>query len=82
MKREAMAPGAGSAPASAPPSPRARSIWEFDHGFSAPRNGFRRRRGLLRAQRRLAFLDGIAVPTLVIHALDDPWIPPDGLSRL
>ncbi|MBL8654484.1 MAG: hypothetical protein JNJ97_09795, partial [Alphaproteobacteria bacterium] len=23
------------------------------------------------------FLDAIAVPTLIVHALDDPWIPPD-----
>jgi predicted alpha/beta-fold hydrolase len=54
----------------------ARSIWEFDHRFSAPRNGFRSAEDYYERNAAKRFLDGIAVPTLVIHALDDPWIPP------
>ncbi len=55
----------------------ARSIWEFDHRFSAPRNGFRGAEDYYERNAAKRFLDGIAVPTLVIHALDDPWIPPE-----
>ena len=55
----------------------ARSIWEFDHHFSAPRNGFAGAEDYYERNAAKRFLDGIAVPTLVIHALDDPWIPPD-----
>ncbi|HKW53495.1 MAG TPA: alpha/beta fold hydrolase [Stellaceae bacterium] len=54
----------------------ARSIWEYDHRFSAPRNGFRGAENYYERNAARRFLDGIAVPTLVIHALDDPWIPP------
>ncbi len=54
---------------------RARSIWEFDHSFSAPRNGFAGAEDYYHRNASGGFLDGIAVPTLVIHALDDPWIP-------
>jgi hypothetical protein len=55
----------------------ARSIWEFDHRFSAPRNGFRGAEDYYERNGAKRFLDGVAVPTLVIHALDDPWIPPE-----
>jgi uncharacterized protein len=55
----------------------ARSIWEYDHRFSAPRNGFRGAEDYYERNAAKRFLDGIAVPTLVIHALDDPWIPPE-----
>jgi predicted alpha/beta-fold hydrolase len=54
----------------------ARSIWEFDHRFSAPRNGFGGAENYYERNAAKRFLDGVAVPTLVIHALDDPWIPP------
>lgn len=53
----------------------ARSIWEFDHRFSAPRNGFRGAEDYYERNAAKRFLDGIGVPTLVIYALDDPWIP-------
>ncbi len=75
MKAEAIAPGADL------PAPErravlaARSIWEFDHVYSAPRAGFP---GAADYYARTAcgrFLAGVRVPTLVVHALDDPWIP-------
>jgi predicted alpha/beta-fold hydrolase len=53
----------------------ARSIWAFDHGFSAPRNGFRGAEDYYERNAARRYMDGIAVPTLVIHSLDDPWIP-------
>jgi uncharacterized protein len=77
MRHEALASGAELAASERAAIREARSIWEFDHRFSAPRssrNTPRPRQSRCAAQR---FLDGIEVPTLVIHALDDPWIPVD-----
>jgi hypothetical protein len=52
-----------------------RTIREFDSVFSAPRNGFTDADHYYEANSARNFLGGIAVPTLVIHALDDPWVP-------
>jgi uncharacterized protein len=54
---------------------KARSIWEFDHRFSAPRNNFKGAEDYYERNAARRFLDGITVPTLIIQALDDPWIP-------
>jgi uncharacterized protein len=77
MRREALAPGAELAAAERAAIREARSIWEFDHRFSAPRNGFADAEEYYEKNAAGRFLDDIAVPTLVIHALDDPWIPAD-----
>jgi predicted alpha/beta-fold hydrolase len=53
----------------------ARSIWACDHGFSAPRNGFSGAEEYYERKSSRHFLAGISVPTLLIHALDDPWVP-------
>ncbi len=53
----------------------ARTVIEFDDRFVAPRNGFAGAADYYRRCSAAAYLDGIGVPTLVIHALDDPWIP-------
>lgn len=55
----------------------ARSIWQFDQDFTAPRNGFTSAEDYYAKNGAASFLDGIKVPTLVIHAQDDPWVPPD-----
>lgn len=47
----------------------------FDQRFTAPRNGYDGADDYYRRNSSSFFLDGIAVPTLVIQALDDPWIP-------
>lgn len=75
MKRESLGPGAEVSAAESTAIRQARSIWEFDHRFSAPRNGFQGAEDYYERNAAKHFLDGIAVPTLVIHALDDPWIP-------
>ena len=59
---------------------RARNLLEFDDTFVAPRNGFSGALEYYDACRALRFLPEIRVPTLVIHALDDPWIPPDAYT--
>ena len=82
MRREALAPGAELSADERGVIRDARSIWEFDHRFSAPRNGFAGAEDYYERNTARRFLDGIAVPTLVIYALDDPWIPaPAYLAR-
>ncbi len=53
----------------------ARTLTEFDDRFVAPRNGFDGARDYYHRCSGLRFLDDIRTPVLVIHALDDPWIP-------
>jgi uncharacterized protein len=52
-----------------------RTVYEFDDRFVAPRNGFAGAEDYYTRCSALRFLPAIRVPTLVIHALDDPWIP-------
>jgi hypothetical protein len=59
----------------------ARSIFEFDDRFVAPRNGYAGAAEYYAQNSAARFLAAIRVPTLVIHALDDPWIPPDAYTR-
>lgn len=59
----------------------ARTIYEFDDRFSAPRNGFDGGDDYY-ARRAAGRTHGtIRVPTLLIHALDDPWVPSDAYAR-
>ncbi len=53
----------------------ARSIPEFDDRFTAPRNGFTGVDDYYRRCSAPRFMAVVRVPTLVIHARDDPWIP-------
>ncbi len=75
MKREALA-----APAELSESERraireSRSVWEFDDRYVAPHNGWNSAEAYYAANSARGFLGGIRVPTLVLHSLDDPWIP-------
>ncbi|WP_145609435.1 YheT family hydrolase [Nitrospirillum amazonense] len=56
---------------------RARTIYDFDDGYVAPANGWRDAEEYYRVNSALQFLPAITRPTLVIHALDDPWIAPE-----
>lgn len=51
------------------------TIYDFDDRIVAPRAGFDGADDYYRRCMALSFLPGIAVPTLVIHSRDDPWIP-------
>jgi predicted alpha/beta-fold hydrolase len=53
----------------------ARSIYEFDDYIVAPRNGYRDAEHYYHENHARRFLAEIEIPTLMIHALDDPWIP-------
>ena len=52
-----------------------RTILEFDEHVVAPRNGFDSAKDYYDQNHARQFLGEIRVPTLIIHALDDPWIP-------
>jgi predicted alpha/beta-fold hydrolase len=54
---------------------RARSIFDIDQGLIAPRNGFADAWDYYARCSAVRFLPAVRVPTLAIHALDDPWIP-------
>ena len=51
------------------------SVYEFDDVFVARRNGFGTADGYYATCSAERFLPEIRVPTLVIHAQNDPWIP-------
>ena len=57
------------------------SVYAFDDVFVARRNGFGTADGYYSTCSAERFLPAIRVPTLVIHAHDDPWIPVDAYLR-
>ena len=60
----------------------AETIREFDNGVVAPMNGFRDAADYYASCASGPLLDRIAVPTLAIHADNDPWIPADAHRAL
>lgn len=60
----------------------AETIREFDNGVVAPMNGFRDAADYYASCASGPLLDRIAVPTLAIHADNDPWIPVDAHRAL
>jgi uncharacterized protein len=75
MKREALAPGAAVSATERAAIAAARNVYEFDDRFIAPRFGYRNAQDYYESSAAKHFLAGITRPTLVVHALDDPWIP-------
>jgi len=59
----------------------ARTIREFDDRVTAPLHGFRDAEEYYEACSSSRFLSTIDVPTLLIHAVDDPFLPPDSIPR-
>jgi predicted alpha/beta-fold hydrolase len=75
IKREATAPGAALTDGERAAIAGARTLAEFDDVFTARRHGFAGVDDYYARASAARLLGAIAVPTLVIHALDDPWIP-------
>lgn len=82
MKIEAVTPAAELTPSEHDAIIAARDIVEFDDRFVAPRNGFAGAPDYYARNSAEQFLPAIRVPTLIVHALDDPWIPPDAYRRV
>ena len=75
MKAEALAPPADLTKEERAALAAARTIRAYDDTVVAPRNGFAGVDDYYARSSALGFLGAIRVPTLVVHAMDDPWIP-------
>ncbi len=80
IKAEALAEGANASDEERRIVPGIRSILEFDEKIVAPRNGFADAADYYAKNHARQFLGAIESPTLVIHALDDPWIPKEAYT--
>jgi len=60
---------------------RARSLREFDDVFTAPLHGFRDTDDYWRRSSSKPWLSAIRVPTLVLNAKNDPFLPASALPR-
>ncbi len=60
---------------------RARTFPQFDDAVTAPLHGFRDATDYYRRASAGGYLAGIRVPTLLIHAGDDPIAPASGIPR-
>lgn len=58
------------------------TIREFDNGVVAPLNGFADAADYYAQNSSGGYLSGVSVPTLVLHADNDPWIPIDAYRAL
>lgn len=54
---------------------RARTLWEFDDRFTASVNGYDGAADYYEHNAAKGFLGNIKQPTLLIHAMDDPFVP-------
>ena len=75
MKVEATGEGAVVSAAERAGIMEARTVWDYDDVFIAPRYGFASAEDYYERCRPTRFMAGVRVPTLVMSALDDPWIP-------
>ena len=60
---------------------RLRNFWEFDDRITAPLHGFAGADDYYARSSCGRFIPGIDVPTLVIHARDDPFVPADAIPE-
>jgi predicted alpha/beta-fold hydrolase len=51
------------------------TLWQFDDGFTAPRNGYAGAEDYYDSNSSQHFLGRIGTDTLLIHAQDDPFVP-------
>ncbi len=59
----------------------AKSLFEFDNLVTAPANDIAGAEEYYRLHSAGRFVDNIGVPTLLIHAQNDPWIPVDDYRK-
>lgn len=59
-----------------------RSMWDFDDAVTAPVHGFLDANDYYQRSSSLRWLDRIRVPTLLISAVDDPFLPPEVLDEV
>jgi len=61
---------------------RLRTLREFDNALTAPLHGFRDADDYYDRSSSIHFLDGIRIETLLLNAIDDPFLPSDVLSTV
>ena len=54
-----------------------RTVREFDERFTAPHHGFRDAADYYHRASSLQVVERVRVPTLVVSAADDPFVPPE-----
>lgn len=59
----------------------ARTLYEFDNVFTAPLHGFKNTVDYWQRASAKPHLASLQVPTLVLNALNDPFVPADSLPR-
>jgi len=77
MKREAAAPNSAISAEQRAGLDEIATVFDFDDRIVAPANGFSGADDYYARCAAQGFMKEIKVPTLVIHARNDPWIPPD-----
>lgn len=81
MKTDALANGARVSAQERAAIKSARTVYDFDDRFIAPRHGFGGAEDYYGRCSAIDFLSKIEIPTLILHARDDPWIPSGALDR-
>ncbi|MEA3245775.1 MAG: hydrolase [Gemmatimonadota bacterium] len=59
----------------------ARTFWEFDDAATAPLHGFHDAADYYARSSSMSYLHRVAVPTLVLGARDDPFVPPASVAQ-
>jgi hypothetical protein len=60
----------------------ARTLYDFDDVVTAPVHGFRDAADYYARSSALRYLHGVRAPTLLLSAVDDPFLPPDVLDEV
>ena len=81
LKKEALVSGADITADERNAVLAARNVIEYDDLYVARRNGFNGAEDYYQQCQALTYLDAIRIPTLIIHADDDPWIPSDAYRQ-
>lgn len=82
IRADALRPGARFTPEERSAILASRTLVEFDDAVTAPRHGWRDAEEYYAVNSSLTYLPRIRVPTLVIHAIDDPMVSPQPYRRV
>jgi uncharacterized protein len=61
---------------------RVRTLWDFDDVVTAPVHGFRNALDYYTQSSSIHYLPCVRVPTLLLSAVDDPFLPPEVLDEV
>jgi predicted alpha/beta-fold hydrolase len=75
MRRDVTRPGTAVTAEECARVAQVRAILDFDNVITAPRNGWRDAAEYYALNSAIGFLATITLPTLIVHAMDDPMIP-------